>query len=128
LARRAVELEPNEASYLNTLGVAEYRACQYTPAIATLERSLAASRGEFDAFDLFVLAMAHHRQGRREQARASFDRAVLWVESPKGLPVGWAAELAALRAEAEAVLAGPAGELPVDVFAPPLEKPPTQRR
>ena len=63
--------------------------------------------------------MAHHRQRGREQARACFDRAVRWVESQKTLGVTGRPELAALRVEAEAVLAGPAGELPDDVFAPP---------
>jgi hypothetical protein len=60
-----------------------------------------------------------HGLGRREQARACFDRAVRWVEGHKGLPADWDEELAAFRTEAEAVLAGPAGELPEDVFAPP---------
>ena len=121
LARRAVDLAPDKAMYLNTLGVAEYRAGQYTQAIATFERSLAAGRGAFDAFDLFFLAMAHHRQGRREQARACFDRAVRWREQRNFLSAGYIKELAAFRAEAESVMAGPAGELelPADVFVAP---------
>jgi eukaryotic-like serine/threonine-protein kinase len=118
LALRAVELAPKEFIYLNTLGVAEFRAGRYAHATSTLERSLAAGRGETDAFDLFFLAMAHHRLGHREQARDCFDRAVHWLGQQKRLSAQYAKELIVFRAEAEAILAGPAGELPVDVFAP----------
>ena len=85
LARRAVELAPGEAIYLNTLGVVQYRAGRYAEAIATLERSLAAGHGQSDAFDLFFLAMAHHRLGHRDQARDCFDRAVRWLGEQKSL-------------------------------------------
>jgi tetratricopeptide (TPR) repeat protein len=118
LARRATELAPDEAIYINTLGVAEYRAGRFAEAIATLERSLAGGGGQFDAFDLFFLAMAHHRLAHRQGARGCFDRAVKWLAQQKGLNAGYADELARFRAEAEAVLAGPTGELPDDVFAP----------
>ena len=40
-----------------------------------------------------------------------------WLGEQKSLTEQYAKELAAFRAEAEAVLAGPAGELPDDVFA-----------
>ena len=69
LARLAVAVAPEAALYLNTLGVAEYRAGHLVEAIATLEKSLEASRGKSDAFDLFFLAMARHRSG--ESARAA---------------------------------------------------------
>ena len=119
LARRALELAPNEPIYLNTLGVAEYRAHRYTQATATLERSLAAGGGEDDAFDLFFLAMAHHRQGHRERARDCFDRAVLWRGQQTNLSEQYASELDSFRVEAERLLSGPLGELPVNAFGPP---------
>ena len=84
-----------------------------------MERSRAANRGEFEGFDLFFLAMAHHRLGHPQEARDCRDRAVRWLGEQKSLTAENAKELAGFRAEAEAMLAGPSGELPVDVFAPP---------
>jgi WD40 repeat protein len=119
LARRAVELAPKMAIFLNTLGVAQYRAGQFTEAIATLEKSLAASKGESDAFDLFFLAMARHKLGQVAQARANFDRAVQWRrEHPNPKEPQWNEELDAFQAEARALLDGRPPELPHDVFAP----------
>ena len=68
LARKAVALTPGAATYLNTLGVAQYRVGQYAEAIATLEKNLAASEGAADAFDLFFLAMARYQLGQRARA------------------------------------------------------------
>jgi tetratricopeptide (TPR) repeat protein len=118
LARRAIELTPKAAIYLNTLGVAQYRAGQFTESIATLEKSLAAGMGESDAFDLFFLAMARYKLGEIARARADFDRAVQWRrDHPNLSQPGWSQELDAFQAEAEAVLAGPGAELPDEVFA-----------
>jgi hypothetical protein len=117
LARRAVELAPGEPMDLNTLGVALHRAGRDAEAVPVLEQSLAAGKGQFDAFDLFFLAMARHRLGDRAAARADFDRAAWWVKDHPHLDPQHLAELSAFRTEAEAVLAGPSGELPEDVFA-----------
>jgi WD40 repeat protein/Tfp pilus assembly protein PilF len=117
LCRRAVALSPGEAVSLNTMGVVEYRVGRFAEAIATLERSLAAGSGLSAGFDLFFLAMAHHRLGRRDEARTCLDRGLRWMSGQHGLDEREVRELAAFRAEAEAVLAGPAGELPEDVFA-----------
>ena len=119
LARRAVELVTDKGLCLNTLGVAEYRAGLYAEAVTTLERSRVANRGAYAGYDLFFLAMAHQRLGHGDNARENRDRALRWLEEHKGLTAENARELADFRAEAEAVLAGPADELPVDVFAPP---------
>jgi WD40 repeat protein/Tfp pilus assembly protein PilF len=118
LARHAVELTPDRAIYHNTLGVAQYRAGQLTEAIVTLEKSLAAGKGESDAFDLFFLAMARSKVGDIARARADFERAVRWRRDHPNLPGQWPAELDAFQAEAQAFLNGPPPELPADVFAP----------
>jgi eukaryotic-like serine/threonine-protein kinase len=116
--RRAVELNKHKSFYLNALGVVEYRAGQYAQAIATMGRSLAAGHGRDDGTDLFLMAMAHHKLGHRETARDCYDRAVRWLAGQKSLSAEEAMDVATLRAETEAVLAVPAGELPTDVFAP----------
>jgi WD40 repeat protein/tetratricopeptide (TPR) repeat protein len=120
LARRAVELTPDEDTYLNTLAVVLYRTGRYAESIATLERSLAAGRGQSEDFDLFFLAMAHHRLGHQDQARDCYNRAVRRLGTQQGLSEQYVRELTAFRAEAEGVLslAGPGAELPADVFAP----------
>jgi serine/threonine protein kinase/WD40 repeat protein/tetratricopeptide (TPR) repeat protein len=117
LARFSVALSPGEQVSLNTLGVALYRAGQYSEAVSYLERSLAVGKGGYDAFDLFFLAVAHHRLGHRAEARACFDRAVRWWDGHKNLEARYVGELTSFRAEAEALLSGATGELPANVFA-----------
>ncbi len=119
LSLRAVELTPGQQIYLNTRGVVLYRAGHYAEAVTVLDKSLEAGDGQFDGFDLFFQAMAHHRLGHRQEARGCLDRAIQWMSHPGPLAGDQAKELAAFRAEAESVLAGPAGELPDDVFGGP---------
>ena len=86
--------------YLNTLGVAQYRAGRYAEAIATLDRSLAAGHGQYDGYDLFFQAMAHWQLGDKPQALACFDKAVEWMEKNQQADE----ELVRFRAEAAALL------------------------
>ena len=119
LARKAVAAAPDSAIYLNTLGVALYRAGRHAQAIATLEKRLEAGKGKLDAFDLFFLAMARFKLGQIAQARADFDRAVRWRrDHPNLTQIGLSDELDAFQAEAQSLLDGPPLELPADVFAP----------
>jgi serine/threonine protein kinase/WD40 repeat protein len=105
VAQKAVELAPEVAHYRNTLGVVYYRVDRYHEATLQLERSLRDNKDETAAFDLYFLAMCHHRLGHAARARECYGDAVRWTESRQGkLSSTWAEELKSFRAEAEAVL------------------------
>jgi serine/threonine protein kinase/WD40 repeat protein len=108
LARKAVELEPKKPVFVNTLGVALYRVGQFAEAIPFLERSLLERKGQTDAFDLFFLAMCHHRLGDAARAKDCLERGKQWAGKHKGqLPANFVEELTAFQAEADDVLAKP---------------------
>jgi serine/threonine protein kinase/WD40 repeat protein/Tfp pilus assembly protein PilF len=117
-ARKAVELTPEQALYNNalalyhnTLGGALYRAGQWAEAIPVLERNLREQKGQTEAFDLFFLAMCHHRLGEPAKAKECREGAVNWFESHQGqLPASWLTELKEFQAEADKVLAEPPGQ------------------
>jgi serine/threonine protein kinase/WD40 repeat protein/Flp pilus assembly protein TadD len=118
LAWNAASKAPDTAIYLNTLGVAQYRAGRFAEAVATLEKSLAAGKGQADAFDLFFLAMARSKLGQIARARADLDGAVQWRRDHHDLSAQWSAELDDFQAEAQALLDAPPFDLPANVFAP----------
>jgi superkiller protein 3 len=104
LARKAVELAPKEASYYNTLGVAQYRAGDEKAALAALHRSMELTGGG-DAADWLFLAMAHHKLGDREEARKWYDKAAAELEkNGQRLSPADAAEARRFRTEAEELL------------------------
>ena len=108
LARKAVELEPKQSLYVNTLGVALYYTEHFADAIPVLERSLREQAGQADAFDLMFLAMCHHRLGDAAKAKDCLERGKQWFAKRKGrLDAAWFEELSAFQAEADAVLAQP---------------------
>jgi serine/threonine protein kinase/tetratricopeptide (TPR) repeat protein len=106
LSEKAVQLAPNWAYGLNTLGVAQYRTGDWQAASEMLEKSIELRQGE-PGFDWFFLAMAAQRQGHRDVARRHYDWAVEWVkqksEALEKNPLQ-AEELRRFQSEAEDVL------------------------
>jgi len=104
LAEKAVELAPKTAMYVNTLGVAYYRAGRYREAAEMLRANLAIREDRGLAFDLYFLAMTYHRLGERARARDYYDWAVRWTRTQRGLSAGHLEELTGFRAEAGELL------------------------
>jgi tetratricopeptide (TPR) repeat protein len=99
LARRAVQLAPQDRNSWNTLGVALYRAGDWKAAIAALEKERELEKGS-NSFNEFFLAMAHWQLGEKEEARQWCEKAVEWMDKndPKN------EELRRFRTEAEVLL------------------------
>jgi serine/threonine protein kinase/WD40 repeat protein len=104
LAEKAVRLAPNSALFRNTLGVAYYRGGRYREAAETLRPNVEKEVDLALAYDLYFLGMCYHRLGEAARARDYFDLAVRWVATQRDLKPIYREELAALRAEAEALL------------------------
>jgi hypothetical protein len=100
LARKAVAAAPDNWRFLRTLGVAQHLTGDDKAAIKALSRSLELHQGG-EAFDYFPLAAAHQKLGNKEEARQWYDRGVKWMAANEH---PYVAELAILRADAEAVL------------------------
>jgi tetratricopeptide (TPR) repeat protein len=82
LGKRAVELDPSDGTYWNTLGIAHWRAGDPKSARDALEKSMSLRAGG-DAYDWFFLAMAHHKLGDTDQAKKWHDSAVAWTQRNK---------------------------------------------
>jgi serine/threonine protein kinase/tetratricopeptide (TPR) repeat protein len=115
LARKAVELAPDDGQYWNTVGLALYRAGSFRAAIAALEKSMPLRDGG-DSLDWFLLAMSHWQLGERLEARRWYDRAVEWMENKA--PVAFKSELDPFRTEAAQLLGLGQGALPRGEKAP----------
>jgi serine/threonine protein kinase len=98
LAQKAVALEPGQWSFLNTLGVAEFRARDWKTAAKVLQQSITFTGG--GAHDLFFLAMTYWHQGDKKHAREMYERAVAWTNKHQPNDP----ELRLFRAEAAALL------------------------
>ncbi len=106
LARRAVASAPDQATYLNTLGVALYRTGKYSEAITALEKSLAHNDPFNQPYDLLFLAMCHAQTGKIEKARQFQDRALQLMEAhANGQSKVWHEELLEFTDETNATLA-----------------------
>ena len=100
LAKKAVELAPNQGTYWNTLGAAHYRAGNRKEAIAALHKSMELRKGG-DSHDWFFLAMAHWQLGQKDDARKWYDQAVAGMEKQRA---SQQEELKRFRAEAAQLL------------------------
>jgi eukaryotic-like serine/threonine-protein kinase len=112
LIRQALDREPGNRLYLNTLGVVEYRSGRYKEAVAVLIESLAASQSEYDAFDLYFLAMSYAKLGDAARAKGFFNRAERWVMQQMDLPAKEIEELNEIQKEAKEVLKLDTGAIP----------------
>src|SRR5262249_18173649 len=65
VATKAVELEPVQGTYWNTLGVARYRAADWPGAVEALNKSIELRHGG-DSHDWFFLALAEWQRGNKE--------------------------------------------------------------
>jgi tetratricopeptide (TPR) repeat protein len=105
LARRGIELVPVDGHLWQVLGMAHYRAGQWTDAVASLERAMTL-RGGGEAPDHFFMAMTQWRLGHRDQARSWYERGIKHMERPDiraGLTVG-NPEVDRLRSETAGLL------------------------
>jgi hypothetical protein len=77
LAEAACRVGPENGLYLNTLGVARYRARQYREALTDVNRSLKLNAAQFGGqtpADLAFVAMGQHRLGQAAESRATLAR------------------------------------------------------
>jgi len=78
LAKRATELEPEQADFWNTLGLAHYCAGDFASALAALQQEHELL-GDGQAGNLLCLALAEHRLGNEGLALDLYQRALLWM-------------------------------------------------
>jgi tetratricopeptide (TPR) repeat protein len=100
-AKKAVERSPQAGPYRSTLGLALYRAGDWSGCIESISKALELRNGG-DATDWFVLAMAHWKRGDKDQGRRWYDKGVRWMEEndPKSYELGRLRdEAAALRGD-----------------------------
>ena len=69
LAEKAVQLDPGNGAFRDTLGVAYYRAGNWPGAIEEMKASYEWALGRYFHINGLFLAMAHGQQGDQEQAR-----------------------------------------------------------
>jgi serine/threonine protein kinase len=97
-ARKAVETDPANGGFCNTLGVALYRVGEWAEAREVLTKSMAL-RGGGDPYDWYFLAMAHRQLGDQNEARVWYDKALAWGQKNRENE-----ELRRFRIEAAALL------------------------
>jgi tetratricopeptide (TPR) repeat protein len=112
----ALGRSPKAGVYLHTLGLAHYRAGEYSKALARFQQSDESKWGEATVLNWLGLALAHQRLGHASEAHRWRDKAVQWLDGAAakkpGEPVSLAAkdwlEAQVLRREAETLSNGTA--------------------
>lgn len=115
-AEAACELVPDNGPFLNTLGVARYRAGKFAEAIETLTRSNELNSKVLEASvpaDIAFLAMAHHQLGHADEARTFLEQLRQLLETDR-----WKTD-----AESKAFLQEATPLIPA-AAQPPVETPP----
>jgi hypothetical protein len=102
-AERACELEPNDASYLGTLGTARYRTGDRKGAVIDLEKAISLRNADdpTNANEAFFIAMSHWNLGAKARAREWLDKAMQWEKQRGG-----DADLVRFRTEATSLIEG----------------------
>ncbi len=98
-AQKAVDRQPRDPNYWNTLGVAHYRAGDWKNALAALQKSVEIGKGG-NCSDWFFLAMTHWQLGDKDEAHKWFDQAVASMEKNEA----GNEQLRGFRTEAEQLL------------------------
>jgi tetratricopeptide (TPR) repeat protein len=105
LVEKAMKLATQVSEYHNTLGVVYFRLGRYPDALLALQTSRNREKPEYAAYNLYFLAMCHHRLGNKGKAADCFKRACLsHDENELTFSASERAELRAFRAEAEELL------------------------
>jgi serine/threonine protein kinase/Flp pilus assembly protein TadD/thioredoxin-related protein len=112
----ALGRSPKAGVYLHTLGLAHYRAGEYSKALARFQQSDESKWGEATVLNWLGLALAHQRLGHGSEAHRWRDKAVQWLDGAAAKKPGEPASLAAkdwleaqvLRREAETLSNGTA--------------------
>lgn len=85
-ALRVNEIWPNNHSFVNTLGVAQYRAGDFEDAIATFRRGMEIGKSRFPVghpSDLTFLAMSLAKLGRMEEAKDVLEQVRVLMKIPE---------------------------------------------
>ena len=77
---KAVELEPKNGNFFNTLGFVAYRSGNLDAWRTALESSMKLRDGG-DAYDWLILVMIDHQQGHKDRARAWYDKSMDWTKN-----------------------------------------------
>ena len=100
LVEQCISLNPNESSFLNTLGVARYRSGEFDKAMASLTKSVASLSGADVFYDAVFIAMCQWKLGEYESAREWLSKSRVALDQTLAPPE----EMKRFLAEAEVLI------------------------